>query len=280
MEIQPIIVPYDLGRRDVGVGAGPARLYADAVEPLLRGRSQQPEVVMVEPTARRKPEIAMAFDVNRALAKHVRAAADAEKLPVVISGNCNAALGTLGGIGSEGLGVIWLDAHGDFNTPETTRSAVFDGMPLAIAAGLCWQNLAASIGGFQPVAPERILHLGARDDDAPELSNMRASNIEMVSAADFATGELMRALQRLRSRAAKIYLHFDVDVITRDEAHANEYSPPGGVSIAELGEALRLIASTFRLAALGIASYDPAYDPEGRIPAAVELLLRRSLFAR
>ena len=280
MEIQPIIVPYSMGRRDVGVGAGAMPLFTHAVEPVLRGRSNGVEVVSVEPATPGTNEIALTFNVNRTVAKHVRTAVDTGKLPLVISGNCNAALGTLAGISGEPVGVIWLDAHGDFNTPETTATAVFDGMPLAIAAGHGWRTLAASIPGFRPVAPERILHLGARDLDAPELRAMRASGLEMVIADSFGQNELRAALQRLHSRVPRIYLHFDVDVIAREEGWANEYSPPGGISSAQVGETLCLIASTFRIAALGIASYDPAYDASGRLLAAVEALLRGSFFAR
>ena len=280
METQVIIVPYDSGHRDVRMGAGPMRLLDSAIKPLLQNRPTPFDVVTVETATRWDAEIATIFELNRNIATHVRAATVAGKFPLVLSGNCNPSLGTLSGLGGGPLGVIWFDAHGDFNTPDTSPSGFFDGMGLAVAAGLCWKDLAASIPGFRPTASENILHVGARELDAAERRNMETAGVEMLTAAAFAPADFAAALQRLRARTPDVYLHLDVDVLDRAELHANEFSPPGGFRVATVAEALRLVAEMFTIRAMGIASYDPAVDPEGRAASAVTTLLETSVFPR
>jgi arginase len=86
----------------------------------------------------------------------------------VLSGNCNSALGTLAGLNERNCGMIWFDAHGDFNTPKTTESTFLDGMGMAIAAGHCWKKLATTIPWFSPLLDSNIIHVGGRDFDRGE----------------------------------------------------------------------------------------------------------------
>jgi len=102
------------------------------------GRGSKPNVTTVrherEPTA----EVATAFELHGLVSNQVRRALGEGEFPLVLSGNCNiAAVGTLSGGGSYDLGVVWFDAHGEFNTPETTTTGFIDGMGLAIAVGHC-----------------------------------------------------------------------------------------------------------------------------------------------
>ena len=90
-------------------------------------------------------EIGTAFELNRLLSKEVKAAVGDGMFPMVLSGNCNSCLGTIAGINSGQLGVVWFDAHGEFNTPETTQSGFLDGMPLAMATGRCWKTILKTI---------------------------------------------------------------------------------------------------------------------------------------
>ena len=280
MEVQAVIVPYDSGRRDVRMGAGPMRLLEAAIKPLLRERVAELHVVSVETTPRWDSAVTSAFDLNRGVATHVHAAIAARRFPLVLSGNCNASLGTFAGLGGVPLGVIWFDAHGDFNTPDISPSGFFDGMALAVAAGLCWKDLAASIPGFRAVRANNILHVGGREFDAAERRNLENVGVEVLEAAAFAPGEFAAGLQRLRARTPDVYLHLDVDVIDRALLNANEFSPPGGLPLAALADAQRLIAEMFTIRAMGIASYDPARDPDGRAFAAVRTLLHASVFPR
>src|SRR5215210_30309 len=155
MEVQPIVVPYDSGQRDVRMGAGPLQLLAEVVVPLF----PRCEPLVIRAPAAFQSEIATAFRLNRIVAEEVRATIASRKVPLILSGNCNVAIGTTAGLDTSALGVVWLDAHGDFNTPETTTSGFLDGMGLATIAGLCWVNMAASVVGFRAVAGANILHI-------------------------------------------------------------------------------------------------------------------------
>ena len=269
--VQAIVVPYDSGHRDLRMGAGPRRLLESAVRPLTRERSLRCEVATVESPEAFHAEISSAFTLNRLIAEHVHASVSDGGLPLVLSGNCNAAIGTTAGLSDETLGVIWFDAHGDFNTPETTPSGFFDGMGLAVLAGLCWKGLAASVPGFRPVSADTILHVGGRDLDPAELRMMRESGVGLCTAAE--VEQLPAAIQRLRARTANVYVHLDLDVIAQAEGEANGYWAPGGLPVARIAQALQLVREQFDVKAVGVASYDPAYDRDGRVAAAAARLL-------
>jgi arginase family enzyme len=104
----------------------------------------------------------------RDVAIAVRAARDVGHFPIVLSGNCNSAVGALSGLTPARRAIFWFDAHRDCNTPETTVTGFLDGMGLATALGLCWHQLASSVPGYEPVQPEVTFLLGARDLNEPE----------------------------------------------------------------------------------------------------------------
>ena len=181
MEIRLLLVPYDSGQRNVRMGAGPEHLCAAGLEKHLAAQGHQVDSEVIEPASRNwRAEVQTSFELMRAIAKHVRAARTARRFPVVLSGNCLAAVGVIAGLGP-GTGVIWIDAHGDFNTPQTTTSGFLDGMALATATGQCWGELARSIEGFQPVPENAVVLLGARDLDPGEASALARSQITRLS---------------------------------------------------------------------------------------------------
>ena len=97
-------------------------------------------------------EIARVIELDRRLSHRVRAARGRGAFPLVLASNCNSCLGSVAGIGSHGLGVVWVDAHADFYTPEDNLSGFFDVMELSILAGTGWAALREAIPGFGPVA--------------------------------------------------------------------------------------------------------------------------------
>ncbi|HEX6040499.1 arginase family protein [Longimicrobium sp.] len=148
MDIRLIAVPYDSGIRGWRMGAGPDRLLDAGLEEQLRAAGHTVSAERVELAAEAVPEIRATFDLAARLSERVSAARAAGALPIVLAGNCASALGTLAGLADDEPGIVWLDAHGDFNTPETTRSGMLDGMALAIATGRCWTEMAGTIPGF------------------------------------------------------------------------------------------------------------------------------------
>ena len=168
MDTTLILVPYDSGQRGVRMGAGPERLLNSGLKEHLLKQGHATNVRIIEPAAQSwRAEVQTSFELMRAVAESVRAARTANSFPVILSGNCSAAIGVIAGLGSR-LGVVWLDAHGDFNTPQTTMSGFLDGMTLATATGRCWVELARTIEGFEPVPENAVVLLGARDLDPGE----------------------------------------------------------------------------------------------------------------
>jgi arginase len=100
--------------------------------------------------------------VNQALQAAVQPAVTAGQLPIVLAGSCDAAIGVIAGLDPGHCGVVWVDAHGDFNTPQSSASGFFPGMSLAVVTGHCRQQLWASLGGRPPVPEELVVLAGVR----------------------------------------------------------------------------------------------------------------------
>jgi arginase len=264
-----IAVPYDSGHRAARMGAGPLHLLDHGLAARLMAPAAAP-VDVVEPSGAWRAEIGTAFDLARGIARRVRDAADADRFPIVLSGNCGASLGATAGLASDAddLGVVWLDAHGDLNTPETSGSGFLDGMALAALTGRCWTAMASTIPGFRPIGDRRVLLVGARDLDPGERALLDASAltwtpIEALRASGL-THALRPALAALRAAGVRRgYLHVDVDVHDPALAPANGFPAPGGLSPDDVQAIATLVGEAFRIAGLGISAYDPAHDPDG-----------------
>jgi arginase len=261
MEVQILAVPYDTARRDWRCGAGPQGLLDAGLAAHLEARGYRVSgVETIEDDDDLAPaEIRTAFALMRRLAAAVRAARRARRFPLVLAGNCNAAVGVLAGLAPELDRVYWFDAHGESNTPESTASGFLDGMGLAMAFGWCWRNLTASIPGFRPLAPEDTFLIGARDLDPPEAALLDGSGIRRVDVSD--TPDWARRLGAIRAAAGLSYLHVDLDVLDPDAVgHANDHPAPGGLTAEQLGSAVAAIRRATSLGALTIASYAPESD--------------------
>ena len=172
-------------------------------------------------------------------------------------------------LGEPNSGMIWLDAHGDFNTPETTESTFFDGMGMAIAAGHCWKKLAATIPWFRPIPDSNIIHVGGRDFDPGERELLQKSGVIVTTAEQIREGTraaLLPGFNHLRTRVEKLYLHIDLDVLDPASTPANSYSGrvPNGLTIEQVEMVIALIGERFQICAAGIASFDPNYDLNGQ----------------
>lgn len=156
--------------------------------------------------------------------------------------------------------MLWLDAHGDFNTPETTLTGFLDGMGLAMAAGKCWKPLLETIPGFSPIAGTNIVHIGGRDLDPGEEKLMKQTQVELIPATENLQAVVVRAFERLRKNVSRIYLHNDIDVLDTGEAQANSFAAPGGLSVAEVVIIINLAKEKFEVCAAAITSFAPKYD--------------------
>ncbi|HEX5725024.1 MAG TPA: arginase family protein [Longimicrobiaceae bacterium] len=271
MRVDLILVPYDSGHRGLRMGRGPLRLLESGAAERLRAAGAEVREVTIEARPGFGTEVGTAFELARALALAVRSARARGSFPLVLSGNCNASVGIVAGLGAPDTGVVWLDAHGDLNTPETTASGFLDGMALATLTGRCWRTLAASVDGFQPVPDERVVLVGGRDLDPPEAELLASSRIahvrEAAVRAQGVDGALAPALERLAARAGRAYVHLDLDVHDPAEGAANHYAVAGGLSAAEVRDSLGAVARRLSLAAVALTAFDPDHDPDGRMEA-------------
>jgi arginase len=280
MKIQFLLVPYDSGRREWRMGRGPSYLLRHGVGSSIRALGHEVDAEYVEPGGIEGPnppastEIATSFSLYRQVAVRARDARANGAVPIVLGGNCGVTLGAVAGAAGPGeVGVLWLDAHGDFNTPETTASGFLDGMALAALTGRCWRTLTASIPGFLATSDANVILAGARDLDPAEEVLVEESEVMLVRGSSIrAAGlaeSLVPALDTLGTRVSRLHFHLDADVLDAGEARANSFAAAGGLTIAELTETARLVASRFEIVSAAVTAYDPAIDTTAAVPAAI-----------
>lgn len=201
--------------------------------------------------------------------------------------NCTSVLGVLAGLQHSGpgrrplrVGLVFIDAHGDFNTPETTLSGMLGGMPVAVSAGLALTNLRRE-SGLEPALPTRYIVMGAvRDTDPLEQELIDRSEIQRLSTRDLQdAGQTLRSqLERLSALTDVIYVHVDMDVLDPREVPGHPLTVPGGPTSRELADALEVMFEYEKVAALGIASTPWGdRDPEGVSKAAAHALIDGAL---
>jgi arginase len=280
VNVELILVPYDSGQRGVGMGAGPERLAGPLAAELARSGHTIAATTIVDPPPGVRAEIDTAFGLMRELAAAVQRAREAGRFPLVLAGNCNTAVGTVAGLGGgEHTAVLWFDAHGDLNTPETTISGCLDGMALAMLTGRCWRELALRVRGFTPVPDGAACLVGVRDLDPLEADALEGSAVRRIAASDVDT-DLAATLVSLRCHANGIYVHVDLDVLDPSEGRANGYpAAAGGVGLEALERAILATGAACPIEAAALTAYDPHVDADERVHAAATRIARALLSA-
>ncbi|HEY8149578.1 MAG TPA: arginase family protein [Vicinamibacteria bacterium] len=224
---------------------------------------------------------------NGHLAQIVAAELKEGRFPVGLLANCSALMGMLGGLQHAGptsaplrVGLVFIDAHGDFNTPETTLSGMLGGMPVAVSAGLGLQRLRVK-SGLDPALPDRnIVLAAARDLDPLEKEALDRSAVERLSVEDIKTRSpvIDRQMERLSTLADLIYVHVDIDVLDPPEVRGHPLTVPNGPTSAELAAALTQMFRHPKAAAFGVASTPSGdHDQDGRSRQAAYNLIRGAL---
>ena len=259
--------PFHNGLEGIGMGAGPLRLIGDQA---VAGW----ETDTIEAPDPDDPEIVRIAEADRRLARSVRSAVDAGAFPLVLAGNCNSCLGTTAGLDAApgSLGVVWFDAHPDFDTPERSLG-FFDGMGLAILTGNGWELLRGTIPGFTPVAERDVILVGVRDLESHQRAPLEASSLRVLAGASFGEEALTDALDDLRQRVSRVYLHIDLDALDPSEGRANPFAADGGLSLSALESAIDLLFARFEVSAAALTAYDPHLDGDGRMARAALRLL-------
>jgi arginase len=271
MKVRLLIAPYHLGRRGVDVGAGPLRLAAaDAAGALSRGvvdSVQSTDVAFERPPGADDAEALMGSVA--AVADHVARAVRDGELPIVLAGNCFTSIGALAVTGTPDTTVVWFDAHGDFNTPQTSITGFLDGMALSAAVGDCCEEMLASLNEFQAIASDRVVLAGTRALDPAEQSRVESSRIRHLPAA----GLVEAGLPDLGS--ARVHVHLDLDVLDASLGPVNRYgTPAGGISPGRLLELIDAVLEDAELVSMTLSAYDPAVDSGGVCAVALRVLER------
>ena len=272
MDVALIVVPYHLGHASMGMGAGPDRLLDAGAEGALPADGHEVEVERVS-LDRQPNEVAALFATAGLVSEHVAGAVARGAFPLVLSGNCFCSLGIVAGLGAD-LGVVWLDAHPDFNTAEATTSGFADGMGLSILTGTGWNALRETIPGYRAVPEHDVVLVGARDIDPGEETRLQASDIIRLGVRD-AGSRLSVVAADLEARLDGAYLHLDLDVLDPSEGRANEYAAAGGLSASAASTAIEALGRHLPVRAAAVTAYDPALDPDGSLAeTAVQLVAR------
>lgn len=241
------------------MGRGPIHLLENGIAGYLRDQKHEVDIATVLLPEGFCSEGQALVQLQRRAVPILREALEEHQRVLLLSGNCGpAALSAVSALGPRTTGVIWFDAHGDFNTPETSASGFLDGMALSILTGRCWPALAASFEDFEPVPERNIVFVGGHSFDASEKESIAGSAIAHLKPAEL--NGLEAAIEQLSARVKHLYIHLDVDVLDEGEGRANAYARPGGLSAEALYVALDTVRSRIPVGVASVTSYDPSCD--------------------
>jgi arginase len=282
-KIKVIGVPLDLGSDRRGVDMGPSALRVAGLNACLRSLGYNVTDAGNLPTAiaEMHPEGPGKTKYIRQVAKTCRQHADfVEKalgegwIPLVMGGDHSVAVGTVAGVASfhrkqgKKIGLIWLDAHADMNTPDTTPSGNVHGMPLAACIGMGSPDL-TDIGGFKPkVCPENAALIAVRDIDPLEKANVLKSGLRAFTMRDI-DERGMRAIMEEAIRAAcngttGFCATVDMDFLDPEEAPGVGTPVEGGVTYREAHLAMEMVADCGAMLSFEVVEVNPVIDEHNR----------------
>jgi arginase len=275
--IRIIGVPMDLGQSLRGVDMGPSALrYAGLAERLERLGYRVEDAGNVEVAVRgtiRDRASGMDFlpqivsTCERIYAQGQQAIADG-CLPLFLGGDHSMSIGTVGGI-SDGqeVGVLWIDAHGDYNTPETSPTGNIHGMPLAVLTGLGAPELVHLGRPGAKVKHENVVYIGLRDIDVQERKMLRESGMGLYTMREIdelgIANVAHQALKRLR-HLERIHLSLDMDSLDPMYAPGVGTPVPGGLTFREAHLLMEILADDDRVASVDVVEVNPILDDKNR----------------
>ena len=291
-QIRVLGVPLDMGASRRGVDMGPSAIRVAGLEARLEAlghhvtdggniKVEIPETqAFGSPNARYLKQIA---EVCSRTGEAVLKALDAGQTPLILGGDHSIAAGSVSGVSEfyrrhgQKIGIIWIDAHTDINTPDTSPSGNVHGMPLAALLGLGLEPL-ANLYGFSPkIAPENTVLVGIRDIDAAERANIRRAGIAEVYTMRDIDERGMRTVMEEALRAAGrgtagYHVSLDMDWIDPEDAPGVGTPVRGGATYREAHLAMEIIADHGRLLSFEMVEVNPVIDEHNRTAdLAVEL---------
>jgi arginase len=284
MRLHLVTVPYRYDEADEGLGAGPVALIEAGVVDRL-GALGHDMVATVEarldPNEREEGRTAVNIGrLGSRTAELVAASRRDGAGGLVLAGDDTASIGVVSGLqrahgAGTPIGVVWLDAHGDFNTPETSYSGILAGMPLAILAGLAGPLWRGAAGLAAPIPTDRIAIAGTRELDKNEETLLRSTDVRVVTATELlANTAFDRVIERLAASCALLYLHVDLDILDPHLVPSNSTPSPGGLSVEQVAAAMGTVFATGLVAVMSVAGLNPGAGARGTrsIKTTLELL--------
>jgi len=210
---------------------------------------------------------------NNHLADIVATQIKKEVLPIGLLANCNGLMGMLAGHQRSGdswkplrVGLVWIDAHGDFNTPETSLSGMMGGMPVAISTGLCLQHIRRASGLDPPLPIRYITMAGVRDTDPWEQHLIDTHEVPQITVDDIKrlSPAIDMEMDRLSRITDLVYVHVDLDILDPEDIPGAGLPVENGPTADELAEALEVMFEYPNAKGFGMASYPWRRDPERR----------------
>lgn len=195
--------------------------------------------------------------IHKKIADFVSEAIYKGERPVSIAGDCCTAIGVLSGLQRAGINpiLIWFDAHGDFNTWETTPSGFIGGMPLAMIVGKGEQTMPIAVG-LKPLPEDHVILTDARDLDSGERELLAKSEVIHITKIEVLLDYLFPD--------NPIYVHFDTDVVSLKESPAQNYPAQGGPSSVIMHSVFRRLAQSGQVIAVSLSSWNPEFDNDGK----------------
>jgi arginase len=286
VRIDVVTVPYRYDERADGSGRGPdALIEAGLFEALARAGFEVSGPSASTLSDDERTDGSIAVNIGRLGANTARLVANGRKDAagvLVLAGDDTAMVGVVSGLqqahgAGARIGLVWIDAHGDFNTPETSYSGILAGMPVAILAGLAGPLWRGAAGLAAPVPTDRIVISGVRDLDEREATLLQSTDVRVIRSTEATTGNAHRnAIERLVGVCDLICLHVDLDVLDPSLVPSSATPEPGGLGI---GQASRLIADVLETGLVGvvsIAGLNPGAGQLGRRSLASSLELLKS----
>jgi arginase len=282
MQIDMIGVPIDLGADRRGVDMGPSAIrYAHLNQKLEslghqvqdKGNVEVPIVEMCKITNPQLKYVDCIVPMSRRVAGAVATSIQGNRFPLVLGGDHSLSIGSIRGAARhKKLGLIWIDAHGDFNTAETTPSGNIHGMSLAVLAGLGDRCLVQLWEEQVPVVdPKRITIIGARDLDPGEKTNLKEAGASVMGMEQIDRYGMVtvteKAIECVSRDVDGIYLSLDLDALDPRHAPGVGTPVPAGLTQREVYLACELIAETGKLAGMDLVEVNPILDVQNQTAA-------------
>jgi arginase len=287
-------VPCGLGAGKQGTSEGPRAIRQAGISGMLKdlGLTVQDagDVPVPKADGRNFPRIKngpVLLKVCRAIESRVKQVAQPGALPVILGGDHTLAIGSISGVAAsyrarkQKIGLIWVDAHADINTPQTTPSGNAHGMPLAHVLGM-GNRLFTHLGGFSPkVDAANVCLVGVRDVDKTEAVNLRNSGIKVFTMKEidrFGMGLVIEsAIEAASSGTAGYHVSFDIDSVDPELAPGTGTLKRGGLTYREAHLLMEMVAESGKLLGLDMVEVNPSMDIGNRTSALAAELIASAL---